>query len=108
MAEGEAEAEGDASVVELVLELFLVVEDFFGEPDASALSLFLVVETFSVVADFFADVPDFLVVEAATVWCVVVALLEVAVVSFLLAQETNKASATTVIKESANLFIGFG
>ncbi len=92
--------------------LFLVVEDFFdeaeGEADVSALELFLVVEAFSVVlaAPVFFAVVDFLVVAAE---CVVVALVEVAVVSFLLlAQETNNASATTVTKERANLFIGYG
>lgn len=60
---------------------------------------------FSVVPVFLAVavvVVDFLVVAA---WCVVAAVFEVAVVSFLFAQDTKNANVTTVIKDKANLFI---
>lgn len=79
---GVVDGAGDDSVeLFLVVVVFLVDEE--GDEDASASDFFLVVEVLSVVVDFFAvvaPVVDFLAVVDA-LW--VVAVLEVAVVSFL-------------------------
>jgi hypothetical protein len=92
-----------------VSELFLV-EDFFGEPDGEAEASALLVELFFVLLEAlvpdFLPVVDFLPMEVS--WVVVedepvVALL------FLFAQAVkNAATATTVIKERTDVFIGCG
>ena len=115
---GDGDGEGEASNSELLLAavgegeassvvVFLVVEDFFGEAEGdselSAVDFFLVAVVLSLVVVFLAVVDFFL----ATFWCVVVAVFEVAVVSFLFAHAvTNASAAKTVIKDRTDFFIG--
>jgi hypothetical protein len=112
-SDGAAVADGEASEVASV---FFAVEDFFeGEADASALALEL--ELFFVVLDVLVpEVPDFFVVEEALVpvvvevfffAVVVLAVVELAVVSFLFAHPvTNASAARTAIKQRTDFFIG--
>lgn len=120
--EGDGVGDGAVSISELFValdgdgeasaELFLVVEDFFGDEDgdadASVSDFFFVVEALSVVVDFFAVVDpavDFFAVVDA-LW--VVAVLEAAVVSFLAQAVTNASAATRVIKDRTDFFIRCG
>lgn len=116
--ESDAEAEGEADDSEDDSDFVLDEEDFFeGEAELSALAeveLFFVVEALvPVVPDFFVadevevepEVVDFFfaVVDAV----VLLAVVELAVVSFLFAHAvTNASAARTVIQHRTVLFIG--
>jgi len=113
--EADSEADGDASEVASV---FFVVEDFFGEAEADASALVLVL--FFVLEELVPEVlalPDFFVVEVVAAVPVVVfffvvadvllAVVELAVVSFLFAHAvTNARAARTVTQHRTDFFIG--
>jgi hypothetical protein len=114
-SDGEAEDDGDDSEVDSV---FFVVEDFFGDAEAEASALALVLVLFFVLEAPVPEVlalPDFFVVEVVAAAPVVVfffdvadvlAVVELAVVSFLFAHAvTNASAARTVIQHRTDFFI---
>lgn len=114
-SDGEAEDDGDDSEVDSV---FFVVEDFFGDAEAEASAPALVLVLFFVLEAPVPEVlalPDFFVVEVVAAAPVVVfffdvadvlAVVELAVVSFLFAHAvTNASAARTVIQHRTDFFI---